>query len=64
MQITILNKATANPCNVFPASSGQGGASGGDKINALSQNTAYSLAASTTAPTIFYCFTTGVWQTK
>lgn len=64
MEITVLNNAAANACNVFPASVGQGGVSGGDKINALAQNAAFSLVVSTTAPTIFYCFVAGIWQTK
>ena len=59
MKITISN-AAANAVNVFPSSAAQGGVTGGDSINALSQNTAYSQA---TGRTTFYCYTTGVWQT-
>jgi hypothetical protein len=61
MEITVINNG-AQPCNVFPASQAGGGVSGGDKINALAQNAAFSLVAST--PTIFYCFVAGTWITK
>lgn len=61
MEITILNNG-ANACNVFPASQAGGGVAGGDKINAGAQNAAFSLATAT--PTVFFCFSTGVWTTK
>src|SRR5260370_26016464 len=63
MEITLTNDATANACNVFPSSQAQGGVSGGDKINAVAQNGAFSLTVAA-GPTIFYCFTTGSWRTK
>lgn len=58
-QITISN-ANANALNVFPSSATQGGVTGGDSINALSANTAYSQV---TGRVTFCCYTTGVWQT-
>lgn len=61
MELTVINNG-ANPLAVFPASAANGGVTGGDAINALGQNSAFSLAAGT--PTIFYCFVTGTWVTK
>lgn len=52
--IVIVNDASANPANVFPAS--------GEQINTNGLNAAFSLATGT--PTIFYCFTKGAWRTK
>ena len=62
MELTGLNNAAVNPANIFPSSNAQGGVSGGDKINALAQNAAFSLVITT--PTIFYCFVVGTWITK
>lgn len=66
MEITLVNDAATNPANIFPASVGNGGVAGGDKINTGAQNAAFSLAAvaNNGGPTIFYVFTTGVWRTK
>lgn len=61
MELTVVNNG-ANAANAFPSSQAQGGASGGDKINALAQNTALSLAAASV--TIFYCFVAGTWVSK
>jgi hypothetical protein len=44
LQIIVQNSA-ANSLNVFPASQAHGGASGGDKINALAQNAALAIAS-------------------
>jgi hypothetical protein len=59
LAITVSN-AASNAMNVFPSSAAQGGVTGGDAINALSQNTAYSQA---TGRQTFRCFTTGTWET-
>lgn len=59
MEVALVNDAAVNACNVFPAV--------GDSINALAVNTAFSLAAVNGAgagPTVFYCYTAGVWRTK
>jgi hypothetical protein len=61
--IVITNDATTNAANIWPSSAAQGGASGGDKINALGQNAAYSLTVAS-GVTIFYCFSAGTWRTK
>jgi hypothetical protein len=61
MELTLINNG-ANSVNVFPASAALGGVSGGDAINALSQNTAYVFTTGT--PLIFYAFVTGTWITK
>lgn len=61
--IVVVNDAAANAANLFPAGATQGGVTGGDKINALTQNTAFSLTVAA-GPTIFYCFTLGTWRTK
>ena len=61
--VVITNDATTNAANVFPSSAAQGGVTGGDKINALAANTAYSLTVAS-GPTIFYCFSAGTWRTK
>jgi hypothetical protein len=63
MEITVVNDAAANAVNVFPASAAQGGVSGGDAINALGANAAFSLTVAA-GPTIFYCFSNGLWRTK
>lgn len=63
MEITVVNDAAANAANVFPASAAQGGVAGGDAINALGANTAFSLTVAA-GPTIFYCFSNGLWRTK
>lgn len=52
LQIVVINAAAANAMNVFPAS--------GESINALSANTALSIAANKTAT--FYCVTAGQWH--
>jgi hypothetical protein len=49
MQLTIINDAASNSMNLFPSSQAQGGASGGDQINALGQNAAFAIAAGKTA---------------
>jgi hypothetical protein len=67
MEVTVVNDAAANSANVFPASAAQGGVAGGDSINALAANAAFALAAVNgggAGPTLFYCFSTGVWRTK
>lgn len=62
MSISVRNAASANAMNVFPASAAQGGVTGGDAINALSQNTAFSQTVA--ANTVTYrCYTTGTWIT-
>jgi hypothetical protein len=53
MTITVSNAAAANSMNVFPAS--------GEKINALSANAAFAVAAGKTAE--FVCYTAGQWHT-
>jgi len=60
MEITVINAAAANSMNVFPASQAQGGKSGGDAINALSQNTQFAVASNKVAT--FYCCTLGTWH--
>ena len=50
--IVIINAAAANSMNVFPST--------GDAINALSANTAFAMAANTTA--IFFCAVAGTWN--
>ena len=49
----VFNKAAANSLNVFPSS--------GDKINALSADAAYALAA--TKGALFVCMVDGTWDT-
>jgi hypothetical protein len=63
LQIVVQNSGGAS-MNVFPSSQAQGGVSGGDKINALAQNAAFAIASGSTTPTVFYCFATGIWNTK
>lgn len=55
MEIVVVNDAAANAANVFPAV--------GDAINALGANTAFSLTVAA-GPTIFYCYSNGLWRTK
>jgi hypothetical protein len=55
MEVVVVNDAAANAANVFPAL--------GDAINALGANTAFSLTVAA-GPTIFYCYSTGLWRTK
>lgn len=62
MQIDVINHG-AQSMQVFPSSQAQGGAVGGDKINSLAQNAAFTPITNTT-PTIFYCLTAGQWFTK
>lgn len=67
MEVVVVNDAAVNAMNVFPASQAQGGAAGGDVINALAANTALSVAAVAgggAGPTVFFCFTNGFWRTK
>lgn len=52
-RIVVFNKAAANSLNVFPST--------GDKINALSVNAAYAMAA--TKGAMFLCVVTGTWDT-
>ena len=52
LNLTVINAAAVNACNVFPA--------GTDAINALGASTAFSLAAGKTAE--FYCTNTGQWH--
>lgn len=59
LEISVTNNAAANAANVYPASATQGGVAGGDAINALGVNAAFSLAANKTA--LFICNVTGVW---
>ena len=61
--VIVTNDAAINAANIWPSSAAQGGASGGDKINALAANTAFSLTVAA-GPTIFYCFSAGTWRTK
>jgi hypothetical protein len=61
--VVLVNDATTNAANVWPSSQAQGGASGGDKINAGVANAAFSLTVAL-GVTIFYCFSNGVWRTK
>lgn len=56
-----VRNGTATAMGVFPASAAQGGAAGGDQINALAQNAVYSEAANGTIT--FTCYATGVWLT-
>lgn len=58
-QVTISNAAGAN-LGVYPSSAAQGGVTGGDSINALSQNAIFVQA---TGRQTFRCYTIGVWQT-
>ncbi len=58
-EISVTNNAAANAANVYPASATQGGVAGGDAINALGVNAAFSLAANKTA--LFICNVTGTW---
>jgi len=67
MEVVVVNDAATNSMNVFPASAAQGGAAGGDTINALAANAAFAVAAlasSGAGPTVFFCFTNGFWRTK
>jgi hypothetical protein len=62
MKIEVRNAAASNACNIFPSSAAQGGVTGGDQINALGQNTAFSLTVALNTTT-FRCYTTGTWYT-
>ncbi|SRR6266699_6097665 len=53
--IMVVNDATTNAANVFPAT--------GEAINAGAANAAFSLTVAL-GPTLFYCFTAGLWRTK
>jgi hypothetical protein len=61
--VVVVNDATTNAASVWPSSAAQGGATGGDKINALAPNAAFSLTVAL-GVTIFYCFSNGTWRTK
>jgi hypothetical protein len=61
--IVVVNDATTNAANIWPSSAAQGGAAGGDKINALAPNAAFSLTVAL-GVTVFYCFSAGTWRTK
>jgi hypothetical protein len=61
--IVVTNDAATNAANVWPSGASQGGIAGGDRINALAANTAYSLTVGA-GPTTFYCFGNGTWRTK
>ena len=61
--MVIVGVATTNAANVYPSSATQGGVTGGDRINVLGQNAAYSLTVAS-GVTIFYCFSAGTWRTK
>jgi hypothetical protein len=67
LQITVFNNG-ANAMNVFPAGATQGGVSGGDRINTLAQNAAFSVinqsAGVTGIAVLFTCLTDGTWWTK
>lgn len=52
-RVTVFNKAAANSLNIFPST--------GDKIDALSANAAYALAA--TKGVQFTCMVNGTWDT-
>lgn len=54
MQMTVINAAAANAMDVFPAT--------GDIINALSANTALSVAANKAI--VFTCAVDGTWNTN
>jgi hypothetical protein len=59
LSVTVCNGAAANAMNVYPASAAQGGVTGGDAINALGVNAAFSLAANKVMQ--LTCYTTGQW---
>jgi len=61
--VVVVNDAATNAANVWPSSQAQGGATGGDKINALAANGAFSLTVAL-GVTVFYCFSPGQWRTK
>jgi hypothetical protein len=57
MEVAVANDAAVNSMNVFPAV--------GDSINALAANAAFAMVVSgASGPTIFFCFSNGVWRTK
>lgn len=60
LQITVINDTATNSMNLFPASQAQGGATGGDQINALGQNAAFAIAAGKQA--IAFCSVDGKWH--
>jgi hypothetical protein len=62
ISITVRNAATTNAMNVYPSSAAQGGVTGGDAINALGANAAYSQTVAANTVT-FRCYTTGIWST-
>lgn len=62
MEIAIINNG-AQSAQAFPASAANGGAAGGDQINALGQNAGLQNMTNS-VPTIFYCTKVGQWFTK
>lgn len=60
LAITVIN-AGAQAMSMYPASAGQGGVSGGDQINSLGQNAAFSVPAG--AVVDLYCTIAGTWHT-
>lgn len=61
LSIKVINATASTSMNVYPASATQGGVTGGDSINALSQNTAYAIAG--TKVVSFSCAVAGIWNT-
>lgn len=61
LSIKVINATASTSMNVYPASATQGGVTGGDAINALSQNTAYAVAG--TKVVIFSSAIAGTWNT-
>lgn len=61
--VVVTNDAAANACNVWPSSQAQGGVTGGDKINELAANAAFSQTVAL-GVVIYFCFSNGTWRTK
>jgi hypothetical protein len=61
--VVVVNDAAVNAMNVWPSSAAQGGVTGGDKINVLAQNAAFSQTVAL-GVVIYYCFSNGTWRTK
>jgi hypothetical protein len=60
MEIIVVNNGAAS-ANVFSASAGQGGQSGGDTMNGTANGSA-AVAAATVL--LFFCFVNGAWVSK
>ena len=60
LQILVANDTATNSMNVFPCSQAQGGATGGDAINALGQNNAFAVAAGKNG--MAFCASDGKWH--